>query len=143
MRECEKRIFRRAKMPIDFKICTKCGALIRAIDNCSGGNCGIQCCGLPMQTLIPNTHDGAVEKHVPVVTHHKGYIEVAVGEVPHPSTSEHYIEWVLLKTNLGEYVHYFEPGEAPATTFLLQPKETVEAVLSFCNLHGLWQKNLD
>ena len=28
----------------------------------------VMCCGEPMKELIPNTHEGAGEKHVPVIT---------------------------------------------------------------------------
>ena len=47
-----------------IKKCTHCGAIVKVIKDC---NCkeGIQCCGEEMKTLVPNSVDAAVEKHVP------------------------------------------------------------------------------
>ena len=54
---------------------------------------------------------------------------------------EHYIEWVKVKTNLGEYHKALAPNTPPVVSFNLQKGETVELVLAYCNLHGLWRNN--
>lgn len=95
-----------------------------------------------MQVLQANNNDGAVEKHVPVVTKNGKNISVVVGETLHPMQANHYIMWVMLKTNFGEYYRYFEPEDEPKAEFTMQNNEKAEAVFSYCNLHGLWQKNI-
>lgn len=127
-----------------FKICNKCGALVRVINDCSCANCGIICCGEPMKEIIPNSQDASVEKHVPVINIlPDNKVSVIVGETPHPMIEAHYIAWIMLKTNLGEYTHYLKPNDEPKTTFLLQENEKVESAICYCNLHGLWQKNME
>ena len=47
-----------------------------------------------MQLLKENTTDAATEKHVPVVEKIAGGYRVTVGEVEHPMTEEHSIQWI-------------------------------------------------
>ena len=55
-------------MKSEFRVlrCEKCGAMVQEIVPCTCDNCGIKCCGETMAKVIPNSQDGAVEKHVPV-----------------------------------------------------------------------------
>ena len=46
-------------------ICPHCGNIIEVVRE-SGAP--VMCCGEKMKELVPGTSDGAVEKHVPVVT---------------------------------------------------------------------------
>ena len=46
------------------KKCIHCGAVVKVLEECNCA-CGIQCCGEEMKTLVPNSVDAAVEKHVP------------------------------------------------------------------------------
>ena len=48
-----------------FYKCTHCGNIIAYIHD-AGVRC--ICCGEKMQPLVPNTSDGAGEKHVPVIS---------------------------------------------------------------------------
>ena len=83
---------------IKFYRCKKCGAVIAALKECSC-NC-LSCCGENMEELIPNTNDGAVEKHVPVVELTTDPCRltklpvgmIKIGAVEHPMTEEHHIE---------------------------------------------------
>ena len=44
--------------------CAHCGNIVfKVVDK----GVPVVCCGEPMQELVPNTTDGALEKHVPVV----------------------------------------------------------------------------
>ena len=52
-----------------------------------------------MIELVPNTTDAAGEKHVPVVEVNKNVVKVTVGEVIHPMTEAHLINFVVLETN--------------------------------------------
>lgn len=95
-----------------------------------------------MQELIPNMEDASQEKHVPVVTISDGKVIVEVGSVLHPMMQEHYITNIVIETNLGYYTRNLYPNDKPETTYYLLPNETVVAVYEYCNLHGLWQKNI-
>ena len=97
------------------------------------------CCGETMQLQNPNTDEtGAKEKHLPVLSDHEGGILVKVGEVTHPMTEEHFIEWIEVIN--GNYVnrYHLKPGDLPQASFYVarSPKLIVRAS---CNIHGLWQ----
>ena len=102
----------------------------------------MMCCGEKMTELVPNTSDGAGEKHVPVVKINGNEVEVRVGEVDHPMLPEHFIQWIYVQTNKGGMRKVLNPNEAPAATFALTEGEEVVAVYEYCNLHGLWKTTL-
>ena len=87
----------------------------------------------------PNTTDAATEKHVPVVEQQRdGHVlNVTVGEVEHPMTEEHYIEWIALEAEGRLEIHYLKPGQTPTTFFAGGVKAGI--VYAYCNLHGLWK----
>ena len=118
-----------------FYRCPICGKIIAIVND---RQVPTICCGRPMEELVPNTQDGAHEKHVPVFKVEGNVVHVEVGEVEHPMLDAHYIEWIALKTNLGNQRKVLEPGEKPVADFALLPGEKVEAVLEYCNLHGLY-----
>lgn len=95
-----------------------------------------------MGELKANTTDAAVEKHVPDVKVDANMISVQVGSTAHPMQEEHYIQWISLKTNQGSQIKFLEPGAAPNVVFALADGETAIAVYEYCNLHGLWVKEL-
>ena len=96
------------------------------------------CCGEKMEELEPNTQDGAHEKHIPVYNVEGNIVHVVVGEVEHLMMDAHYIEWIMLQTNLGNQRKILKPGDAPKADFALLPGEKVVRVLEYCNLHGLY-----
>jgi len=96
------------------------------------------CCGEAMTELIPNTNDGAHEKHVPVYEVEGNIVHVTVGEVLHPMMDQHHIMWIALVTNYGNQRKVLKPSDAPKADFALLPGEKVIQVLEFCNLHGLY-----
>lgn len=91
------------------------------------------------EAVEANTVDAAVEKHVPKVELQRDghIIHVNVGEVDHPMTEEHYIEWIALDAPGRFEVHNLKPGQTPATFFAGGVKNG--AVYAYCNLHGLWK----
>ena len=91
------------------------------------------------EELIANTTDGAFEKHVPVIEVNGDTVTVKVGFVEHPSLEAHYIEWILLQTEMGFQIHYLKPGMKPEATF--KTTEKIVAAFEYCNLHGLWKAN--
>ncbi len=122
-----------------FYKCGKCGSFVIKINSAA---CTPVCCGEPMTELIPGTSDGAQEKHVPVVTVEGSKVTVAVGEVEHPMLDEHYIQYIWLETNKGFMQKDLKPGEKPCAEFVLAEGETAVAAYEFCNLHGLWKKDI-
>ena len=97
------------------------------------------CCGEVMKELDPLTRDGAIEKHVPVYEVNGNVVNVVVGSVIHPMEEKHYIEWIILETNVNTYIRKLTPGVEPKASFALTDNESVVSVYEYCNLHGLWK----
>ena len=115
--------------------CKHCGKIVALVKNVPVPTI---CCGEPMEELIPNTQDGAREKHIPVVSVVGGVATVKVGEVDHPMLDAHYIEWIMIQTNFGNQRKVLKPGQEPVARFALLEGEKVERALEYCNLHGLY-----
>lgn len=117
--------------------CKKCGNMVELIDEGKGV---LTCCGDAMEELIPNTVDAAQEKHVPYAAiEDDDVLYVKVGEVDHPMSDEHYIMWVAAVYDDSVLKYNFKPGEIPEAVF--DYEEGME-VYAYCNLHGLWKKEL-
>ncbi len=115
-----------------IKKCKKCGALVKVFEDCNCP-CGIECCGEKMQSLVPNSVDAAVEKHVPTYEIKDGKIFVKVN---HVMEEEHYIDWIAIVYDDHEKIAYFKPGEEATTHCKYVPGATLYA---YCNKHGLWK----
>ena len=124
---------------VKFYICPHCGNIVEMVHDA-----GVKpfCCGQKMDELGPGSVDASQEKHVPAVTVSNGVVEVNVGSVNHPMEDVHWIEWVQLLTDKGSYRKWLNPGEAPNVKFLLNEEKPL-AVYAYCNLHGLWKKELN
>jgi superoxide reductase len=118
---------------IVFYRCEKCGNIVALIK--SGGGT-LTCCDQPITKLVPNTSDGAKEKHVPFVTREDGKVKAAVGSTLHPMVAEHYIEWIALAAGDRLEFAYLKPGIEPKAEFADADSGTV---YEYCNLHGLWK----
>ncbi|MEA5038213.1 MAG: desulfoferrodoxin family protein [Clostridiaceae bacterium] len=125
---CEIRFFR----------CKHCGNIVGLIHD---SGVPVVCCGEPMEHLVPNTVDASQEKHVPVVTVKGDLVTVHIGAADHPMVEEHYIQWVYLQTDRGGHRKCLAPGEKPEVTFALHEEKPL-AAFAYCNLHGLWTKEL-
>ncbi|MBQ2678480.1 MAG: desulfoferrodoxin [Firmicutes bacterium] len=125
-------------MSAKFFKCKTCGNMVGMI-NSSG--VPIMCCGAPMDELKANTEDAAQEKHVPAVTVEGNKVTVVVGDVEHPMLEEHFIQWIYLETENGGQRKALKPGDAPKAVFVVEDDKPV-AVYEYCNLHGLWKKDL-
>ena len=123
-------------MKVQFYICNHCGNLIAMIKN---QGVPIKCCGEKMQEIIPGTSEGTHEKHVPVYSINGETVTVSVGEIEHPMTPEHYIEWVCIESENGIQLKKLEPNTPPQISFSLSKGDQVKAVYAFCNLHSLWK----
>ena len=108
--------------------CNVCGNVIGVLHK---GADALVCCGQPMVLQEENKVDAAAEKHIPVIDGKN----VKVGEVEHPMTEEHYIEWVEAVGELGERARVFlKSGNKPEIEFCFEVKQA----RAYCNLHGLW-----
>ncbi len=123
-----------AAKKLEIYKCEKCGNIVEVLH---GGAGELVCCGEPMILMSENTVDAAVEKHVPVVEKSNGGIKVKVGEVEHPMTDEHHIEWIEAVSGGRAYRQHLKPGEAPVAEFCCIADYDV--VRAYCNLHGLWK----
>lgn len=100
--------------------------------------------GTTLLELKANSTDGAGEKHVPKVSYDKdkNVVVVEVGEVLHPMLDEHFINEITLDTDKGTYTKRLKPGTEPVVAFVVDEDETPVTVYEYCNLHGLWKKDL-
>lgn len=122
-----------------FLLCRRCGNLIEMINE--SGVTPI-CCGTDMNELTPNSVEAATEKHIPVVEIDGNIAKVTVGSTLHPMEEAHYIEWIYLETSIGIKRVKLNPKEEPIASFALLEEETVVSAYAYCNLHGLWIKEL-
>lgn len=119
-----------------YYICEHCGNIIEYVKD---SGVPIMCCGQKMTEIVPGTSDGAVEKHVPVVTVSGNEILVQVGSVEHPMVEEHYIEWIVIQTEKGSQKVRLAAGDEPKAKFLLAENDRPISAYAYCNLHGLWK----
>ena len=125
------------KNELVIKRCKSCGATVKVIDDCNCKGCGIICCGEPMEKLVPNSVDAAVEKHVP--TYEKVDDELLV-KVNHVMEKEHYIEWISLVKENKEITVKLYPEQAAEVRF---PYIKGATLYAYCNKHGLWKKEVE
>lgn len=120
-----------------FFRCNHCGNItVKLVDS----KVPVFCCGEAMQELTANSFDAAVEKHVPVVERKDKEVLVSVGSVMHPMTPEHYINFIVLETENGFISKILSHTEEPKAMFMTNDK--IVAVYEYCNLHGLWVKDI-
>lgn len=102
-----------------------------------------QCCNVPMGLILPNTSEGASEKHLPVVERNGNEIVVKVGSVMHPMSEEHSIDWVYLETVKGCQRVNLSKNEEPVARFVVAEGDEPVAAYAFCNLHGFWKTEIE
>ena len=124
---------------LKFYLCETCKNIITKLYD---SKVPVVCCGKPMKELIPGAVDGALEKHVPSVTVDGKTIKVQIGEVIHPMLAEHYIQFIALETKQGCQIKYLKAGDEPKAEFVLADGDEAVAVYEYCNLHGLWVKEI-
>lgn len=116
--------------------CTKCNNMISYLNKDA---CDVKCCGEDMVEIVPNTSDGAGEKHVPVIEVNGNTVTVSVGSVEHPMMEAHYIQWIAIETEQGRQRKTLKPEDKPVATFALAEGDKVVEAYEYCNLHGLWK----
>lgn len=94
--------------------------------------------GHTLKLLPANSSDGAQEKHLPTATFDGDSLIIKIGEVMHPMTSEHLIEWITIIYDNFVQHGTFDHEETPQITFHVGNAKKVD-IYSYCNLHGLWK----
>lgn len=116
--------------------CTKCNNMISYLNKDA---CDVKCCGEAMVELVPNTSDGAGEKHVPVISVEGNTVTVTVGSVEHPMTEAHLIQWIAIETEQGRQRKTLTAEDKPQAVFAIADGDKVIEAYEYCNLHGLWK----
>lgn len=116
--------------------CEICGNIVEILHT---GATSLVCCGQEMKLLVENTTDAATEKHVPVIEKIEGGYKITIGEVEHPMTEDHYIEWIQLLTENEVYSKFLNPGEKPEAVFKTNALKVTTR--EYCNLHGNWKNS--
>lgn len=94
--------------------------------------------GNTLEFVTANTTDAATEKHLPIAQFDGEKLIVKVGDVMHPMTSEHLIEWVTIVYDNFVQHGNFDSEQTPQITFNVG-KASAVTVYAYCNLHGLWK----
>ncbi|MEG1060464.1 MAG: desulfoferrodoxin family protein [Oscillospiraceae bacterium] len=123
---------------VKFFLCEHCKNMVDMIFD---SGVPMMCCGQKMTALVPNSVEAATEKHIPVVSISGNTVTVTVGSVLHPMLAEHHIAWIALETTAGVYRKALEAGKEPVAVFTLTDEKPITAY-EFCNLHGLWKKDI-
>lgn len=87
-----------------------------------------------------NTTDAALEKHVPEYEIKDNEISVTVGSIEHPMTNDHYIMWIALVKDDKITLKELTPNDKPTAIFEYEKDSEIYA---YCNLHGLWKKDIE
>lgn len=119
--------------------CNHCGNIVEVL---IGEGAPIICCGEKMELLKEQTADTSVEKHVPFVEEVEDGYKVRIGEnQEHPMNEDHYIGWIELIAGNHIYRKELKPSDKPEAIFKVEKTNGVIA-REYCNIHGLWKKNL-
>lgn len=118
-----------------FYTCDHCRQVIMFLNHEEGGQ------NQHFKPLPIYHEEKAGEKHKPVVTVSGNEVYVNVGQIYHPMSDEHLIEWIFLETKQGGQIKYLSAEQMPEATFELID-DTVIGVYAYCNQHGLWYQKI-
>ena len=123
-----------------FYKCNVCGQIVASVKDTGAP---MTCCNEELKVIVPHTVDfEGNEKHIPIIKKGNGKVVISVGSIPHPSTEEHFIEWIAIVTNKGNQRKMLKPGDEPKVTFQVAKDEHLLDVYVYCNLHSLWRKHV-
>lgn len=125
--------------------CEICGNIVEVLHTGAGE---LVCCGQPMGLMEEKTKDEGQEKHLPVIKElpadicrGKDGLKIKVGEAEHPMEDDHYIEWIEVITTDGRRGKKFlRPGDKPEVEF--HTRKTIAGARAYCNIHGLWKRDI-
>ena len=113
--------------------CELCGNIVEVLHAGAGE---LVCCGQAMSLMGSKSVDDGKEKHLPFIDSSM----VKIGEVTHPMTEEHYIEWIEIVYENKSVKKFLKPEEE--AIFELDDVDKIEEIRSYCNVHGLWRLGL-
>lgn len=120
--------------------CSVCGNVVELLNDLGGT---LSCCDTSMTLLDAKMVDGAREKHLPKVDIEDDKAFVTVGEVEHPMEQKHYITFIEVITPSNRIIRQnLRPNDKPSMEFCLKEKG-VYKVREYCNLHGLWEVEVE
>lgn len=119
-----------------FYKCPVCGQIVEKIKD---KNIPIMCCGKVMEEVPANTVEASTEKHIPIINMEKNVASIEVGSIAHPMEEAHYIEFIYVVTNKGNYRYNLKPNDEAKITLVLSDNEKIMSAYAYCNLHGLWK----
>ena len=125
---------------MNLYVCPICGNVVEKIVD---KGVPVVCCGKPMVELTANTTDGALEKHVPVLSIDGDKLHVKVGEVSHPMTDEHLITTIIAVFNSQVLRVDLTSADQPEAVFAIGDYKGTIEVYEYCNLHGLWKATIE
>lgn len=114
---------------------------IQPLSNNPKDNNTISYHGNTLVFLPANQTEGATEKHMPIAEFDGSNLVVKVGDVMHPMTSEHLIEWVTIRYDNFIQHGDFVSEQTPQITFNVGNASNID-VYAYCNLHGLWKTSV-
>ena len=116
--------------------CEICGNVIEIIGEGQGQ---LVCCGENMKLLESMTEETMEEKHKPVFEIKEDNIKIKIGEIPHPMTKEHHIDFIEAISLDEKYLYrkYLNADEAAGFQFYCKTNKMKAREL--CNVHGLWE----
>lgn len=95
------------------------------------------CCGETMTVLTANTTEATKEKHLPIIQKNQPKAVIQVGEVEHPITTEHLIEWIAATDGNTIEIKHLTASDQPVMQSNFDSSAKL-SVYAYCNLHGLW-----
>ncbi len=124
-----------------FYRCPHCGNVIYMI--CDSGVNPV-CCGEKMELLKANSVEASKEHHIPECEYdkEKGIATVKIGSLEHPTTDEHKILWIAIQTCCDIIIRPLKEDEHPCVKLYVSPECKISSVYAYCNLHGLWKKEV-
>lgn len=123
---------------LKFYKCNHCGNVVmKSVD--SGAD--LVCCGEKMEELVPNS-SGATTTHMPKVNFDGCDVFVEVGEDEHPMGEDHMIKFIVIDKGCAYFFKPLDPGKPAQAKFSTSNPKSVKAVYEYCNVHGLWVKEL-
>lgn len=121
--------------------CSKCGKIMVVLKN---GAPDTICCDTPMEELTPHMCGAELsDEHIPVTCTKCGKLYVRIGKVEHPQHKSHNIEWIIMETKKGFEITYLSVTDKPIACFKISKCCPPLAVYVYCNVHGLWKKEID
>lgn len=120
-----------------FYKCEICGNVVVILNKRKGE---LYCCNKQMKGLKANVTEASFEKHIPVAVKENGNIKVQVGSNIHPMTENHYIEWIAIVEDGQIEIKTLTPNDEPKASFCNKEKGKIYA---YCNLHGLWESDIN